>query len=426
MKIIAVLLFAASLPLCAATFNVRNLGAKGDGATLDTAAIQKAFDSVKKSGGTIVFPAGNYVSAPLVLKGSHITVQLDEGATLSATTNHALFLKTGSGDWLAAKTSGDFNPFFSIKDGEDVTLTGKGTIEGNGSVWWEAAEEARKKVSGFTLPRPNLIVPTRIKNLRITGMTIQNSPKFHLVPTECEDVWIDGIKILAPERAANTDAIDPSICRNVTVTNCLIDVGDDNIAIKSGKKIEGREFACENITIVDSVFKHGHGMSIGSETVGGVKNVFVRNVSFEDTDNGIRIKSDRKRGGIVENLVCENITMTNVNPAITFTTVYQGTSAGDKKSGAAPSGSASGKNTPVYRNLRITNLTATCPKAAGLILGLTDSCISNVVLENVKISAAKPFSITHAKGVQLKNVSVTVASGEPFKLEDAEVVGLVK
>ena len=142
---------------------------------------------------------------------------------------------------------------FSIKDGEDVTLTGKGTIEGNGSVWWEAAEEARKKVSGFTLPRPNLIVPTRIKNLRISGITIQNSPKFHLVPTECEDVWIEGIKILAPERAANTDAIDPSICRNVTVTNCLKDVGDDNIAIKSGKKVEGREFACENITITDCV-----------------------------------------------------------------------------------------------------------------------------------------------------------------------------
>ncbi len=421
MKIIAAIFLSIGLPLCAATFNVRDLGAKGDGATLDTAAIQKAFDSVKKSGGTIVFPAGNYVSAPLVLKGSHITVQLDEGATLSATTNQALFLKTGSGDWLAAKTGGDFNPFFSIKDGEEVTLTGKGIIEGNGSVWWEEAEKARQKVSGFTLPRPNLIVPTRIKNLRITGITLQNSPKFHLVPTECEDVWIEGIKIFAPERAANTDAIDPSICRNVTVTNCLIDVGDDNIAIKSGKKVEGREFACENITIVDCVFKHGHGMSIGSETVGGVRNVFVRNTSFENTENGIRIKSDTKRGGIVENLVCENITMKNVNPAITLTCVYQGTSAGDKKPGDSASG---GGNIPVFRNIRISNLTATCPKGAGLILGLSQSCISNVVLENVKIAAAKPFSITHAKGVTFKNVSVTVAAGEPFKLEDAEVSGL--
>ncbi len=423
MKIIAAIFLSLGLPLCAATFNVRELGATGDDKTLDTEAIQKAFDSVKKSGGTIVFPAGNYVSAPLVLKGSHVIVQLDEGATLSATTNHALFLKTGSGDWLAAKSSGDFNPFFSIKDGEDVTLTGKGTIEGNGSVWWEEAEKARQKVSGFTLPRPNLIVPQRIKNLRISGITIQNSPKFALVPTECEDVWIEGIKILAPERAANTDAIDPSICRNVTVTNCFIDVGDDNIAIKSGKKVEGREFACENITIVDCVFKHGHGMSIGSETVGGVRNIFVRNTSFENTENGIRIKSDTKRGGIVENLVCENITMKNVNPAITLTMVYQGTSAGDKKPGDAASG---GGNIPVFRNIRISNLTATCPKGAGLILGLSQSCISNVVLENVKIQAAKPFSITHAKGVELKNVSVIVPTGAPFKLEDAEVSGLAK
>ena len=130
-----------------------------------------------------------------------------------------------------------------------------------------------------------------------------------------------------------------------------------------------------------------------------------------------------RRGGIVENLVCNNITMKNVNPAITFTTVYQGTSAGDAKQASAPTDSSGGGNIPVYRNLRISNLTATCPKAAGIILGLPESCISNVVLENVKITAAKPFAITNAKGVQLKNVSVTVPKGEPFKLENAEVSG---
>ncbi|MEY4916771.1 MAG: hypothetical protein RL616_684, partial [Verrucomicrobiota bacterium] len=146
--------------------------------------------------------------------------------------------------------------------------------------------------------------------------------------------------------------------------------------------------------------------------------------TFEDTENGIRIKSDTRRGGIVENLVCDNITMKNVNPAITLTCVYQGTSAGDKKPGEAATNSASGGNLPVFRNIRISNLTATCPKAAGLILGLAESCISNVVLENVNISAAKPFSISNAKGVQLKNVTVTVPKGAPFKLENAEVSGL--
>jgi hypothetical protein len=127
----------------------------------------------------------------------------------------------------------------------------------------------------------------------------------------------------------------------------------------------------------------------------------------------------------VENLVYENITMKNVNPAITLTCVYQGTSAGDKKSSDPQTNSATGGgNVPIFRNIRISNLTATCPKAAGLILGLPESCISNVVLENVKIAAAKPFAISNAKGVQLKNVSVTVPKGEPFKLENAEVSGL--
>jgi polygalacturonase len=275
------------------------------------------------------------------------------------------------------------------------------------------------------LPRPNLIVIERSKNLRFENLTLQNSPKFHLVPTDCDDVVISNVTFLAPERAANTDAMDPSGHRYL-ITKCKVDVGDDNIAIKAGKKSADGKFQSEDFTITDCTFLHGHGMSIGSETAGGVRNVTVRNCTFENTENGIRIKSDTRRGGIVENLVCENITMKNVNPAITLTCVYQGTSAGDKKQGEAQTNSASGGNLPIFRNIRISNLTATCPKAAGLILGLPDNCISNVVFENVKISAAKPFSITNAKSVELKNVSVTVPKGEPFKLENAEVSGLGK
>jgi len=405
--------------LAAAVYNVRDLGAKGDGTTLDTAAIQAAFDAARKGGGTIVFPAGRYLSAPLTLKGDGITLQLEEGATLAATTNQALFLKSGS-DWLAARSGGDFNPFLSLKDGTDVAITGKGTIDGNGAVWWEEAEKARQRQSGFTLPRPNLIVASRIKNLRITGITIQNSPKFHLVPTECDEVWIEGIRILAPERAANTDAIDPSISRNVTVTNCLIDVGDDNIAIKSGKRVEGREFACENITIVDCVFKHGHGMSIGSETVGGVKNVVVRNVRFEDTDNGIRIKSDRKRGGVVENLVCENITMKNVRGAITITSYYPRIPDADEPQPVTDT-------TPKYRGIIIRNLTATSTKAAGVIVGLPESRIENVLLENVNIVAEREgLEVRNATGVTFRNVKVTPRRGEPVIVKQAEVTGLAQ
>ncbi len=419
MKTIAVIFLSLGLPLCAATFNVRELGATGDGKTFDTAAIQKALDACKPAGGTVEFPAGNYLSQPLKLY-SKTTVQLHAGATLWATTNQMDFMKT-PGDWLAKNAS--FIPFISGKELTDVTFTGEGTIDGKGSVWWPEAEKARQKKTGYTLPRPNLIVIERSKNLRMENLTLQNSAKFHFVPTDCEDVVITNVTILAPERAANTDAIDPSGHRYL-ITHCKIDVGDDNIAIKAGKKIPGREYQSEDFTITDCTFLHGHGMSIGSETVGGVRNITMKNCTFENTENGIRIKSDTRRGGIVENLVCDNITMKNVNPAITLTCVYQGTSAGDKKQGETATNSTSVGNFPVFRNIHISNLTATCPKAAGLILGLPDSCISNVVLENVNISAAKPFSISNAKGVQLKNVTVTVPKGDPFKLENAEVSGL--
>ena len=194
----------------------------------------------------------------------------------------------------------------------------QGTIDGSGQKWWIPAEEARQKKSGYTLPRPNLIVLTRVKNLTVRGVTIQNSPKFHFVPTDCENVLVEDAKFFAPERAPNTDAIDPSMCKNVTIRRCLIDVGDDNVAVKSGKPHPNREFAADTLLVDDCTFKHGHGMSIGSEMVGGVKDVVVRNCTFEDTDNGIRIKTDRKKGGPVVNLLCENITMKDVAGAITI------------------------------------------------------------------------------------------------------------
>ena len=330
------------------------------------------------------------------------------------------------GDWLKAKSGGDFIPFISGKNLTNVTFTGKGTIDGNGAVWWEEAEKARQKVSGYTLPRPNLIVLTRCKNVRLENLTLQNSPKFHFVPTECEGVVVSNVTILAPEHAANTDAIDPSSCKNVLITRCRIDVGDDNIAIKAGKKLAEREFASEDITVTDCTFLHGHGMSIGSETAGGVRNLTVRNCTFENTENGLRIKSQHGKGGMVENISYSDITMKNVNPAITLTCYYMNNSAGDTARSAAGSNSMSAiaGNTPVYRNIRISNLKATCPQAAGIINGLPESMISNVVFENVQISAAKSFEIRNAKDIQLKNVAVSVKEGPPFATENAQVEGL--
>lgn len=397
-------------------FDVRDLGAKGDGKTDDTVALQKALDDCGKVGGTVRLTKGSYYSKPLTIR-TKTTLLIEAGATLVASTNQSDFLKV-PGDWLKAKSGGDFVPFLSGKDLENVTIAGAGTIEGNGAVWWEAAEEARRKVSGFTLPRPNLIVLTRANNLVVRDVTIQNSPKFHLVPTECDGVLITNVTILAPERAANTDAIDPSICRRVTITKCLIDVGDDNVAVKSGKRMDGREFAVEDLTITDCTFKHGHGMSIGSETVGGVKNVLVKNCTFEETDNGIRIKSDRKRGGTVENFVCEDITMKNVRGALTITSYYPRIPPTDDAQPVT-------ETTPKYKNITIRNLTATSSKSAGVIVGLPESHIENVLLENVTIAAEQGgLEIRNAKGVTFKNVKVTTKKGEPFLVKDAEVKGL--
>ena len=401
-------------------FNVRTFGATGDGRTLDTAAIQKALDACKKSGGTVLFPPGTYLSQPLVIR-SQTTLKLEQGATLLATTNQSDFMKE-PGDWLAAKSGSAFVPFIRGKDLADVTITGGGVIDGNGAVWWGEAEKARQRVSGYTLPRPNLIVIERSQNVRLENITLQNSPKFHFVPTECEGVVVSNVTILAPERAANTDAIDPSACKNVLITHCTIDVGDDNVAIKAGKKVAGRDFASEDIIVTDCTFLHGHGMSIGSETAGGVRNVTVTRCTFANTENGIRIKSDVKRGGIVENIRYSDITMSNVMPALTFTCYYMNNSAGD--AGQPGAAAVVGGKIPVYRNISIRNLTATCPKSAGVILGLPDTCISNVVFENVTISARTGLTIRNAKDIQFTNSSVTVIKGPVLKAENAQVTGL--
>jgi len=403
----------------AKVFNVRSFGAKGDGSTFDTAAIQKALDACTNSGGTVEFPAGTYLSKPLTLH-SKTTVQLDTGATLQASTNQTDFMKK-PGDWLKAK-SGDFAPFIGGRDLRDVTFTGSGVIDGGGAVWWGEAEKARQIRPGYTLPRPNLVVIEQSKNLRVENITLQNSPKFHLVPADCENVVISNVTILAPEGAANTDAIDPS-GRHMLITKCRLDVGDDNVAIKAGKKKAGDEFQTEDITVTDCTFLHGHGMSIGSETMGGVRNVTVKNCTFAETENGIRIKSDLRRGGMVENISYSDITMSNVIPAISFSCFYQNNSAGDANRGLGTqedSGSG-GQNIPLYRNIRVTNLKATSLKSAGVILGMPDNCISNVVFDNVQISAPRGLTVRNTKGFEFRNSKIQTTYGAPVISENTQL-----
>ena len=418
MKIATFFFLSLCLPLAAATFDVREFGAAGDGKTFDTAAIQKALDACASTGGMVDFPPGTYLSRPLTIHGG-TTINIEAGAVLQASPSQADFMKT-TGDWLKAKSS-DFVPFISGKDLTGVTFTGGGVIDGNGAGWWPEAEKARRAKSGYTLPRPNLIVLERCQNVRVENLTLRNSPKFHLVPSDCEDVVISNVTVLAPEHAANTDAIDPS-GRRMLITHCRFDTGDDDIAIKAGKKVPGHDFESEDITVTDCEFLHGHGMSIGSETAGGVRHVFVHHCTFTDTENGLRIKSDVRRGGLVEDIDYSDITMSNVAPAITFTCYYMNNSGVDDTK--TLSAAATGESPPVYRDIHIRNLSATSQKSAGLIWGLPDDCISNVVFENVQISAPKGMSIRNARGIQFKNSTISVDEGPPFIGENAQVAGL--
>jgi len=399
-------------------FDVREFGAKGDGKTQDTMAIQQALDAAGKVGGGVVrLKPGTYLSQPIYLRDK-TTLQLDAGAKLLATDEPAHFDDPRKPQSRVAFVNG--------KDLSQVAITGSGIIDGAGERWWKPVVEgkrlARAKGETFaeTVRRPRLIILSGCRDVRIEGVTIQNSPTFHLVPSECENVLITNVTFRAPDEAPNTDAIDPSACKNVRIIGCTIGVGDDNIAIKSGRKVAGREAAVENVWVERCTFLHGHGMSIGSETLGGVKNLVVTNCTFNGTTSGIRIKSGRGRGGLVENLIYTDITMTNVDYPIYLTSYYPKVPAEDAAQPVAA-------DSPVYRNIVIRNVTAHSAKTAGMIVGLPELPIEKVTLENVRVTAPTGLTFRNARGIKLQNSSVMPAKGAPFILEaNTEVDGLPK
>ncbi|OHB49132.1 MAG: hypothetical protein A2Y10_05250 [Planctomycetes bacterium GWF2_41_51] len=390
-------------------FDVRQSGAKGDGKTLDTEAIQKAIDECGKAGrGTVRFAAGTYLSKPIFLR-SNITLHLENGAILKATDEPNDFKNTEN------KSSKEPLGFVNGKNLTNITIEGQGTIDGSGQRWWPAAIEAKKAKQPEKLRRPRMVVLNGCVGVRIKDVTLTNSPTFHLVPRDCEDVDIVRVKIISPDESPNTDAIDPSASRYVKISDCIIDAGDDNIAIKSGHQDPAHpDAACQYINVTNCKFFHGHGMSIGSETVGGVQNMTVKNCSFENTESGLRIKSSRERGGIVTNIEYSDITMKNVKAPINITAYYPKI---PKEDSAQPVTDT----TPKYSKIKITNLTADSPKNAGFIVGLPEWPITEVVLENVNIKAPKGLTIRNAK-VTLKNVKIETQEGPPFILEDGAVV----
>ena len=365
-------------------------GAYADGVHLDTQAIQAAFDSVANlgTGGMVRFTPGKYLTGPFVLKGNNLTVQIDSGATILATTNKNLFAVAGAD---TTKLLTATRNFIYSSGCNNLLIQGKGVIDGQGSAWWPQLD---------TIPRPRLLQLESATKLEVKEVTLQNSPKFHLCPAKYYDVYIHDIKILAPSSSPNTDGIDPSACHKVRIYNNYIDNGDDDVAIGSSSTTLGVWSAVStDIIIKHNTFMHGHGVSIGSYTQGGVDSMLVDSCSFTGTDNGIRIKSQRDRGGNCRNITYSNLTMTNVRYPIYFTAYYSGI-----PSQSADTLAPVTSTTPYFHDLRVINLTSTnsaSNSVAGIIVGVPEKPFDNITLTNVKISAYK--------GIQIRNASVGVS-----------------
>jgi polygalacturonase len=227
-SLLLVAVLSAKMLFAAPTCDPRLFGARGDGIAKDTAAIQKAIDTCASQGGGVVhLSAGTYLSAPIVLK-SNITLDLEKGATLLGSADHADYPA------MTVFRLPDLQPLVSAANAEHVTITGEGVIDGNGSSWWQEARAMKDHGVLGNHPRPKLILFDHCRHVRVEGVTIQNSPMWQLVPYYSDDVVIRRVRILAPSNSPNTDAIDPFSSSHVVIDHVYADVGDDNVAIKSG------------------------------------------------------------------------------------------------------------------------------------------------------------------------------------------------
>src|SRR5580698_2811877 len=382
--------------------DARTYGAKADGTTKDTKAIQAAIDDCASAGGgTVKLSGGTFLSGPIVLK-SNITLDLAKDTTLLGSTNHADY---------PAKTelrAPGTQSLVSATNAEKIAIVGGGTIDGNGESWWIQARATHNAgVVGAVQFRPRLVVFDHCKHIRMEGVTVQNSPSWQIVPYYTDDMTIRNVRILAPQHSPNTDAIDPFSSSNMIIDHVYADVGDDNIAIKSGIiNSPGPDAPSKNITITDCEFMHGHGLSIGSEIAGGAQNIHAEHIHFKGTDQGIRIKANRDRGNQVYDISFKDITMEDVHTSILISAYYPK---------VLPEGEVAAEPiqrlTPFFHDITIENVKSINSPWAGVIVGLPESPVKDVVLKNVDIQAQKGFQIAYAT-VTASDLKITAAEGQ--------------
>lgn len=424
--------------------DVREFGAAGDGHTLDTAAIQTAIEACGSAGGgTVLFPPGAYVTGALTLR-SRVTLHLEAGAVLLGSEDPADYpLIRSRWEGLEQQTHA---PLIGGACLEGIAVAGRGTVDGRGEVWWQRFREravtqdrgihgndrryTESREITLRYPRPRLISFVDCGNVLIEGITLTRSPSWTVNPVRCHNVTIDKVTIVNPPDSPNTDGINPDSCANVHISNCHIDVGDDCIAIKSGTEAEDidKRTPCENITITNCTMVHGHGgVVIGSEMSGGVRNVVVSNCIFESTDRGIRLKSRRGRGGVVEDIRVTNVIMVEVLCPFTVNLFYACGVWGDKVvSDRQPHPVNAG--TPQIRRISLSHITARKVKlAAGFVAGLPEMPVEDVSLRDVTISMARdadPGYPEMADGIELmQGAGLHVLNVRGLRLEDVAIDG---
>jgi len=396
-------------------FNIMSYGAVGDGSVTNTAAIQAAIDAADAAGGgTVEVPPGNFLCGPIRL-ASDINLHLDDGAVLVM-----LPLEKYPGGTVRPEN------FISGLDLHDIAISGSGLINGQGIPWWPYARQRGAR-------RPIMIHLLGCSRVLIENVTLTNSPMFHIaVSGRSADVTVRGVTIRANPSSDpvnpghNTDACDVS-GKNILIENCNVSVGDD-------------DFTCgghtSDVLITNCTYGYGHGVSIGSGTYGGVSNITVIDCTFNNTEQGIRIKSDRGRGGYVHDLKYLDLRMTNVLCPILIYASYMATNPEYRRLyKLTPAIAASyppqpvTDRTPIYGDIFFSNITATVQAdgVAGVIWGLPEMSVSNVVLQNVSITADKPFCIYDAQNVRvISSKIITPAGVVPWSVTNAQIENVTK
>ena len=435
---------------------ITSFGAVGDGQTVNTAAIARAIETCAKAGGgKVVVPAGVWLTGPIQLAGN-IELHLDSGALLLFTRRYQDY---AAPDSAAADPRARVLSPISATNVDNIAITGQGTIDGSGDAWrpvkkgkmtaaqWkglvdsggvlnQAADTwyptaAALKPGSLEAMRPVMIAITNCRRVLLDGPTFQNSPSWNIHPLLSEDIVVRNVIVRNDWFAQNGDGIDIDACRRVVVYNSHFDTGDDAICIKSGagEAARRRGRAAEEIVISNCTVHHGHGgVTIGSEMSGGVRNVFVDNCVFLGTDEGLRFKSTRGRGGVVENLYFRNIYMRGIaTDAIGFTMSYGGSSPTDESPAASSAAvPKADETTPLFRQIHFDNIVCVGAKRAVHLEGLPELPIESVDFANLTISAQTGFETLFAKGIHVTATRILPERGPVFRITETAGVSLDK